>query len=89
MKAANFEPPVLCLTPEQAAAACQVSRDQIDVWTHRPGFPVIRDGRVVRIPLDQLRTWLASESLITNGPPVGPGELTRPSLMTNRRHRGA
>lgn len=66
MKAQNFEPPILCLTPEQAAQACQVSRDQIDIWTHRAGFPVIRDGRVVRIPLDQLREWLAAQAVGTN-----------------------
>lgn len=50
--------PTLLLTVEQAAAACQVSRGKFDQWTRRRGFPVIRDGQVVRVPLELLKSWL-------------------------------
>lgn len=50
--------PVLCLTLEQAAEAAQVGRSTLDAWSHRAGFPVIRDGNVVRVPLDLFKLWL-------------------------------
>jgi excisionase family DNA binding protein len=58
--------PVLLLTPGQAAEVCQVGRDQLDEWAHRAGFPVIRDGRIVRIPLKLLEQWLADQAYATN-----------------------
>jgi excisionase family DNA binding protein len=54
--------PLLLLTPEQACDACQVGRNQLEEWMARPGFPVIRDGRVVRIPLESLKAWLAERA---------------------------
>lgn len=62
--------PVVLLTPKQAAEVCQVGRPVIDTWSHQPGFPVIRDGRIVRIPLDQLREWLAARAAQTNAQPA-------------------
>jgi Helix-turn-helix domain len=60
--------PLLLLTPEQACDACQIGRNQLEEWMARPGFPVIRDGRVVRIPLESLKLWLAEQALhATNG----------------------
>jgi excisionase family DNA binding protein len=54
--------PLLLLTPEQACDACQVGRNQLEEWMAQPGFPVIRDGRVVRIPLESLKLWLAERA---------------------------
>lgn len=52
----------LLLTREQTAEACQVSLDTIDQWTHTRGFPVIRQGRLVRIPVESLNRWLAEQA---------------------------
>lgn len=62
------DPPLL-LTREQAAAVAQVSEDRIDDWSHRPGFPVIRDGQLVRIHAAELDAWLRAEALKTNARP--------------------
>lgn len=48
----------LLLTLDQASDLCQVSRAKIDEWSHRTGFPVIREGGVVRVPLDLFKVWL-------------------------------
>jgi excisionase family DNA binding protein len=60
--------PTLLLTPEQAAEVCQVSRAKLDEWTHRAGFPVIREGSIVRVPLELLKVWIAEQALATNAP---------------------
>lgn len=73
-------PPVL-LTPEQAAAWCQVSRSQFDKWTHRPGFPVIREGHLVLIHADELDKWLRTQALGTAAP------LPEPELVGLARIR--
>ena len=63
MKRLPPEPvPLLLLTPEQACDACQIGRNQLEEWMARPSFPVIRDGRVVRIPLESLKLWLAERA---------------------------
>jgi hypothetical protein len=59
----NYAPPVLLLTLDQAADACQVSRAQLDEWSFRPGFPVIREGRTVRVPLKDLEVWLSQQAM--------------------------
>lgn len=82
--------PVLLLTPEQAAEVCQVGRDQLYEWTRRAGFPVIRDGRIVRIPLKQLEQWLADQAAETNTRQVDAIDIARlPVMRTTSRRRGA
>jgi hypothetical protein len=50
---------VVLLTMAQAAAVSQVSLNRIREWTLRPGFPVIRTPRMVRIHARLFETWLA------------------------------
>jgi excisionase family DNA binding protein len=75
--------PLLMLTPEQACDAMQIGRDQLEEWMHRAGFPVIRDGRVVRIPVDELRQWCAEQAALTNLRPADPVQLAR---LPMRKH---
>ena len=56
----------LLITREQAADLCQVSPSKIDEWTHRVGFPVIREGQTVRIPRDAMKRWLEKTAAKTN-----------------------
>jgi hypothetical protein len=73
----DYAPPVLLLTLDQAAEACQVSRAQLDEWSFRSGFPVIREGRMVRVPLADLEVWLSQQAL---------PDLTMPARLPLRRH---
>lgn len=54
--------PLLALTPAQTCEALQIGRDTFDVWSHRPGFPVIRDGKTILVPLESLKTWLIEQA---------------------------
>lgn len=82
---------ILLLTPQQAAEACQVSRGKLDEWSHRTGFPVIREGGTVRIHAGLLDEWLKARALETNAPLAAePLELLKPPsipLVPPRRAR--
>jgi hypothetical protein len=84
-RAAPTPLPTLLLTMEQAAAACQVNLHVVEEWSHRAGFPVIRESRVVRIPLEQLQQWLAAEAIATNARPAATKELVRLPIRGGRR----
>jgi excisionase family DNA binding protein len=51
------ELPVM-LTVQQMARALQLSRVKSYRLVRRPGFPVVRFGRAIRIPRDALVRWL-------------------------------
>ena len=51
------ELPVI-LTVEQMARTLQLSRARSYQLVRRPGFPVVRFGRAIRIPRDALVRWL-------------------------------
>lgn len=48
----------LALTPTQAAKAVSISKPTLYRWMNEPGFPVVRIGGCVRIPVDAFRVWL-------------------------------
>lgn len=50
---------------------------RFDQWTRREGFPVIREGKLVRIPLAALQEWLIAEALDTNTRPASVADLAR------------
>lgn len=58
--------PVL-ITVEQMMALCQIGQHKAFEWTHRKGFPVIREGQLVLIPLDGLKQWLAERAAESDG----------------------
>jgi len=45
----------------EAARLVGVSRPTMARWTHLPGFPVVRLGGIVRIPLRDLEDWLRKQ----------------------------
>jgi len=59
----NGVPGVLLLTPQQAAALCQVSLDKIYEWTYEPGFPVIAGAHQLRIHARLFDEWLAKRAM--------------------------
>jgi len=56
-------------TREEAATIAGVSPDRIDRWAIEPGFPVIRDGQLVRIHIRLFDQWLAARAEATNQRP--------------------
>lgn len=66
---ARFEPPDidpvprLALTIDEAAQSIGISQRSLNnLISAGAGFPVMRVGRRVLIPTDELRRWLAEES---------------------------
>ena len=57
--------PRLGLSLDEAARAIGLSRRSLDDLITDPGrgFPVVRIGRRVIVPTDQLREWLRNQSL--------------------------
>lgn len=50
----------LCLKPMEAAEMLGISRPVIYQLCSRPDFPTVRCGRVILIPVDGLKDWLAA-----------------------------
>ena len=88
----NFEGPelleqldrFLLLTPDQAAALCQVSRGKFDQWLTEPGFPVLRGPHFVRIHREELNRWLAARAVETNSHRPAPS-VRQPASINARR----
>jgi excisionase family DNA binding protein len=74
--------PIL-LTRQQAAELANVSTDCLDNWSHRPNFPVIRDGQLVRIHRDLFDQWLRTQAIATNA----RAEVPQPSPEPARARR--
>lgn len=71
-----------CYTIDQTAAICQVTRDKVVEWSHREGFPVLREANTVRIPVRALIEWLDQQAFLTN---QQPAKFTRPARLPLRR----
>ena len=52
----------LTVTPSEAAQLLGLSKPVIYELCHRPDFPVVRVGRVIRIPRSGLESWLEKNS---------------------------
>ena len=50
------------LRPSEVAAVCGLSLPVVYSWFHQEGFPVIREGRALRVSVDGLRQWLADRA---------------------------
>ena len=48
----------LTYTAKEAAQAANVSMPTIYAWTRIEGFPVVRVGRKVVVPIDAFKRWL-------------------------------
>ncbi|SIS89088.1 helix-turn-helix domain-containing protein [Alicyclobacillus vulcanalis] len=60
-------PPVL--TAKEAAKVARISLYKLYEFARRPGFPAIKDGRVLRIPRDAFLAWLGQNSAENDGKP--------------------
>ncbi|WP_304459251.1 helix-turn-helix domain-containing protein [Alicyclobacillus sendaiensis] len=60
-------PPVL--TAKEAAKVARVSLHKLYEFARRPGFPAIKDGRVLRIPRDAFLVWLQENAAENDGQP--------------------
>ena len=58
--------PVLLLTLKQAAYRARVGIDRVRDWSLLPGFPVIREARLVRIHARLFDEWLADQARLAN-----------------------
>ena len=56
----------LTYTAKEAAQAANVSMPTIYAWTRIEGFPVVRVGRKVVVPIDAFKRWL-EEQAASNG----------------------
>lgn len=52
----------LAFSITEAATAVGVSRPTLYQWMALPGFPVIRVGKVVRIPVRAFENWLERQA---------------------------
>lgn len=78
-----------CLTVDQLAAYCQIGRHKADEWTHRAGFPVIREEGTILIPLRALLDWLDEQGLGSNERPAAHAEIARLPIRKRPASGGA
>jgi len=55
----------IAVNSTEAARLCGVSRPTLYRWTHMEGFPVVRLGGTVRIPVKDLEEWFRKQGGIT------------------------
>lgn len=53
---------VVAYTPTTLAEAMSVSRPTVYRWMRLPGFPVVRLGNCVRIPMKAFERWLDEQA---------------------------
>lgn len=53
---------ILAYTPTTLAEAMSVSRPTVYRWMRLPGFPVVRLGNCVRIPMKAFERWLDEQA---------------------------
>lgn len=59
----------LTYTAKEAAQAANVSMPTLYAWTKSEGFPVVKVGRKVVVPIDAFKRWL-EEQAANNGKSV-------------------
>lgn len=52
----------LTYTRKEAEEVAQVSAPTFRMWTRTPGFPVIRAGTKILIPIDAFKRWLEEQA---------------------------
>ena len=60
MKETNL--PVIAVNITEAARLVGVSKPTMTRWTHISGFPVVRLGGTVRIPVEGLKAWIDDQA---------------------------
>lgn len=53
---------ILVFTTKEAANEAKVSMPTMYKWIHQKGFPAIRAGRKILIPVDAFKRWLEEEA---------------------------
>ncbi|MDD3921530.1 MAG: helix-turn-helix domain-containing protein [Eubacteriales bacterium] len=49
-------------TAKEACEVAQVSAPTLRKWTRTPGFPVLRAGKKILIPVDAFKRWLEAQA---------------------------
>lgn len=49
-------------TREEAERAACVSAPTFRQWTRTPGFPIIRVGKKILVPIEPFKEWLAEQA---------------------------
>ncbi len=49
-------------TSKEACEAANVSAPTLRKWTRTPGFPVIRAGKKILIPIEPFKRWLEEQA---------------------------
>lgn len=52
----------LVFSVAEAAKAAKVSMPTMYAWVHQKGFPAVRKGRRILIPVDAFKRWLEEEA---------------------------
>ena len=59
----------LAFTVDEFAAAYGIGRTKVYELINTAGFPAVRLGRRVIIPIDMLKQWFAKQPTVANGLP--------------------
>ena len=51
------------LTSKEACQMAQVSAPMLRQWINTPGFPVLRAGTKILIPVEEFRRWLTEQAV--------------------------
>ncbi|TDA67705.1 MAG: DNA-binding protein [Clostridia bacterium] len=60
----NWDDLPLLLRVEDVAKLLQIGRNSAYDLCHRRGFPVVRVGRIFRVPKDGLKKWLEQQTVV-------------------------
>lgn len=56
----------LVYTTAEACQVAQISIPTLRQWTRTPGFPVLRAGTKVLIPIEPFKRWMAEQAQTRN-----------------------
>lgn len=59
----------MAFTIDEFASAHSLSRTKVYELVNTPGFPAIRIGRRILIPVDLLKAWFAQQPTVADGVP--------------------
>ncbi|SFU39390.1 helix-turn-helix transcriptional regulator [Alicyclobacillus macrosporangiidus] len=77
-------PPILTIS--DVARYLRIGRTKAYELAYRPDFPVIRIGRLVRVPRERFLAWCDSQGLTTEPAYNSEVSQTIPDYVANRRH---